>query len=63
MYQLKVPDMSCGHCVNTSTEAITSADSEAQIDFDLVDRQVSVDTHLTQQQVADLLTEAGYKPA
>ena len=63
MLTLDIPNMTCGHCVRAITQAVTAADPVAKVQADLPNHQVRVDTALTREAVAAVLTEAGYQPA
>lgn len=61
MPTFKVPDMTCGHCVKSITEAIKEAVPQAEVSCDLGTKLVTVsgaDTDKIQQ----LIKEAGYSP-
>ena len=60
MYQLKIEDMSCGHCASLVTKAVKSVDPSARIDIDLGTRQVLVDSRCELADISDALAEAGY---
>lgn len=60
MLRLNVPDMSCGHCQATVTDALMDIDRNAQIDVDLANRQVSVQSSASTQTVIAALEKAGY---
>ncbi len=60
MFQLKIEDMSCGHCASLVTRAVKSVDSSARIDIDLATRQVLVDSRCELADISDALAEAGY---
>ncbi len=63
MLTLSVPDMSCGHCVKTITEAVQALDAKAVVRPNLEVRQVTIDTNAKYDAVIAALTEAGYPPA
>ena len=54
MIELKVENMTCGHCVSTVTKTLKTVDPEATVDVDLEAKRVRVET----RQPVDLLTEA-----
>lgn len=61
-FVFQIPDMTCGHCVNTITQAIQEKFEQAQVEAD-------VSTHtLTVQGVEDvnalekIITDEGYSP-
>jgi copper chaperone len=61
--ELKVEDMSCGHCASTITRAIEAAMPGASVDVDLASKIVSVhgaDDHAWLQRI---IAEAGYRTA
>ena len=63
MYQVNVPDMTCGHCVSTITKAVRSEDPMATVEIDLARRIVQVESALSREEVARQIAEAGYTPA
>lgn len=60
MLKLKVPDMSCGHCAQTIEKAVKSVDPKAQVQVDLAQKTVSVDTTAPEQKVSEVVRSAGY---
>ena len=62
MLSFEIPNMSCGHCVRTITEAVQAADPAAQVHADLERHRVDVETHVERALVAQRLTQAGYPP-
>lgn len=63
MHQFILPDMSCGHCVAAITEALKAADAQARVEIDLATRTAKVDSALSREALAAVLTEAGYPPS
>jgi len=67
MYEYDIPDMSCGHCVATVTQAIKQADPDAVAEVDLIRRTATVSSTLDPRAIGAALDEAGYpatfKPA
>jgi copper chaperone len=63
MLEFKLPDMSCGHCASTVTQACKLVDPGAKVEVDLGTKQVKVESAGDRQAFADALTEAGYPPA
>ena len=61
--KLKVPDMSCGHCVAAIETAIKRVDAKAVVQTDLAQREVRVQTAASEQSVRDALAQEGYPPA
>ncbi len=62
MIELHIPNMSCGHCVRTITEAVHASDPQAQVSTDLAQHLVRVQTHVSAEVLAAALTQAGYPP-
>ncbi|HSH91966.1 MAG TPA: heavy-metal-associated domain-containing protein [Ramlibacter sp.] len=63
MIEFKLPDMSCGHCVSSVTEAVKQVDPAAKVDVDLASKRVTVETTQPREPIAEALSEAGYPPA
>ena len=63
MIELKLPSMSCGHCVRAVTEAVQEADPAAQVVVDLATKLVQIETVAPREAVLAQLAEAGYTPA
>ena len=61
MLKLKVPDMSCGHCVSTIEKAVKSVDPAANVKVDLASSTVSVETNADEAKIADVIKSAGYE--
>jgi copper chaperone len=62
MYQFKVEDMTCGHCVSRVTKAVKAVDSQAQVEISLRDKRVNVRSSAAQAVIAEAIQEAGYTP-
>ena len=62
-HQLQVKGMSCQHCVKGVTLAIQALDPQAQVQVDLPNGQVQVQTHLPREAVAAAVTDEGYEVA
>lgn len=60
MMKFNLPDMSCGHCVQTVTKAVKSLDAKADVKADLPSKTVTVETSADAAAVARVLEEAGY---
>lgn len=63
MHEFKLPDMSCGHCLAAVTAAVKEADGQADVKVELAQRTVKVESGLSREALADVLSEAGYPPA
>ena len=62
MLVLKIPSMSCGHCVKTVTETVKAIDPQARVDVDLATKTAKIDTGADAANVTRALAEAGYAP-
>jgi copper chaperone len=60
MIKLKVPDMSCNHCVKSITSAIQGKYSAATVVCDLEKKTVSVEQGPGALELQETLKEAGY---
>lgn len=60
-YTYTVPDMSCGNCARSIENQLNSAGCTL-INKDLVSKEIKVSATLTQAEVAEILTKAGFKP-
>ena len=60
---LRVPDMSCGHCVASVTNAVEAVDGVAKVEIDLESKRVNVAGNgLDQAAISQAIREAGYEP-
>ncbi len=55
-----VNGMSCQHCVRAITQAVRARDAQAQVQVDLVTRQVVVTSSLPRAELAELIRDEGY---
>lgn len=62
MTEFTLPDMTCGHCVGAINEALTELDPQCEIEFDLLNHLITVNSTCTPQQLVNALTDAGYPP-
>ncbi len=60
MYQLHVPNMTCGHCVGRVTKALQTADDHARVQVDLSSKTVSVESAVSDTTLRKALSDAGY---
>jgi copper chaperone len=61
MTKFNVPKMSCGHCTSTIEKEIKTADQSANINFDLADRTVAVESSLGADALLAVIKAAGYE--
>jgi len=62
MIEIKVPDMTCGHCVSTISNAVKELDPTARIDVSLADHLVRVESKASREAILHSIVEAGYSP-
>lgn len=62
MLEFDVQAMSCSHCVAAVTEAVRSADPQADVQVDLESKKVRVESTVSREHIVAALTEAGYSP-
>ena len=62
MYQFNVADMTCAHCASTITKAVKAADAKATVEVRLREKRVGVASQLSQEDIAEAITDAGYTP-
>lgn len=60
MLKLKVPDMSCGHCVGTIEKAVKSVDPAARVAADLGSSTLTVETAAETDAIRGVIRLAGY---
>lgn len=60
MIELKVDNMTCGHCVSAVTKALKAVDPQARVDVDLEAKRVRVETRQPVDLLTKALDEAGY---
>jgi copper chaperone len=59
MITFNVPEMTCGHCVSSITQAITQAEPQAKVSCDLASHQVKVE-NADAKTAQHAIEEAGY---
>lgn len=57
-----IPDMTCGHCVQTITDAIKVRFPEAQVEADVSTHMLRIEGAEDQAVIEDLIKEEGYTP-
>lgn len=58
--QLKVPNISCGGCVSTITEAIKKVDSNATVQGNSQAKTISVETQSSEAEIKTAMANIGY---
>ncbi|QXX75752.1 heavy-metal-associated domain-containing protein [Methylovirgula sp. HY1] len=61
MQKFKVPDMTCGHCVQTVETAIKRLDPAATVACDLDHKEVTVTTQIAAERIAAALADVGFE--
>jgi len=61
--ELKLPTMTCGHCVRTVNQTVQRVDAAAKVDVDLPAKTVRIDSLHARQEFVRALSEEGYAPA
>jgi copper chaperone len=62
MLRYQVDDMTCGHCVQTITNAVKGIDPSAEVRVDLTTKSVEVSGRGEPDAFARAIREAGYTP-
>ncbi len=60
MYELKVDGMTCGGCAASVKRAVQALDSNANVDINLSNKTVKVDTTIQLDAVKSAVEDAGY---
>ena len=63
MQVFSVEGMTCGHCVKSVTQAVQAKDAGAEVKVDLAAKQVSVQSQLSPNEIADAIREECYSVA
>ncbi len=61
MTKLNVPGMTCGHCKSSVEKAVAGVDADADVNVDLENRTVSIDSKVSDAALIDALKEGGYE--
>lgn len=61
--ELTLPDMTCGHCVRTVTAAIEQVDAQAQVQIDLPEHRVRIESKQRAESFLQALADEGYPAA
>ena len=60
MLSLRVSGMTCGGCINAVIRAIQAQDPTAKVQADLATQKVTLETSLSAEKAAQLITDAGF---
>ncbi|WP_198972398.1 heavy-metal-associated domain-containing protein [Xylophilus sp. ASV27] len=60
MHRFHIPNMSCGGCARSVTQALLGVDPQARIETDPPAREVRVDSALDESAFLAALQQAGY---
>lgn len=61
MYELKVDGMTCGGCAASVKRALQALDAKANVDVDLADKRVRIETTAQLDAVKSAIEDAGYE--
>lgn len=61
--QLNIPDMACGACAKSITNAVQSLDKSATVNADTQTKQVEIESSADENAVRSAIQQAGYTPA
>lgn len=61
--ELKVPNMVCGGCAETITQAVIEIDPQASVKADPESKKVVVNTKASESSVREAITSAGFNLA
>jgi copper chaperone len=62
MIELKVPDMTCGHCAATITRAVKEVDAAGSVEVDLAAHRVRIASTHPAAAFVSAIADAGYTP-
>ena len=60
MVELHVEGMNCNHCVSKVTKAVREVDAAAQVDVDLKNRKVRIESTADLADIRSAVIDAGY---
>ena len=58
--QLKVSSIACSGCADTITKAIKNHESEADVQVDVEQKLVTVETKASEESIKQVITDAGH---
>ena len=62
IHTIKVPDMTCQHCMMRITDALRKVPEIQSVSIDLNKKEVAVDSTLERQVIVDSIKRVGYQP-
>lgn len=60
MFEFRVANMNCGHCVSTITKAVKRVDPQATVEIDLPSKLVKVESAADAGEFQDAIADAGF---
>jgi len=63
MIELKLPTMTCEHCVRTVSHTVQQVDTAAKVAVDLPSKTVRIESSRERQAFVQALSDEGYEPA
>lgn len=61
-FLIKVPDMTCGHCVQSITKALQAVNPAADVQVDLIEHTVQVSGFTDEKRAVQAISDAGFSP-
>ena len=62
MHNFIIEDLICEACSLGLVDTIRNVDPQAHVEIDLAQKQISIDSELSRQELSMRLMEAGYEP-
>lgn len=62
MIELKVEDMTCGHCASTIARTVAEVDAQGRCEIDVRGKTVRIESALPAADFVEAIREAGYTP-
>jgi copper chaperone len=62
-FDLTVPDMTCGHCVQSITQTVHQLDAQARVHCELSSHRVHITTSASREAITTALARQGYAEA
>lgn len=59
-FNLIIPDMACGACSETITQAIKAIDPSAEVNSDLSSKALQVNASVNEDSITQAIVQAGY---
>lgn len=63
MFELRLPDMTCGHCASTVMQTCKLVDPAAKVEVEVETRRIRIASSEDRRDFEEALMDAGYPPA